>query len=363
MKFKFLIVGAGFAGCTIAERIASQLDKKVLIVERRNHIGGNAYDYYNEDGILVQKYGPHIFHTNSKRVWDYLSQFTEWNGYVHRVIAKVKGKEVYLPINIETMERLYDCKFTPQSLRRYFEQCRLKIKKIRNSRDVIVSQVGEELYELFFKHYTKKQWGVYPDELDPQVARRLPVRFNRDTRYFTDKYQGIPKFGYTKMFEKMLNNKNIHILLNTDYKEIIDLVKFDKLIFTGPIDYYFDYMYGKLPYRSLDFKFETLNIEKYQNAAVVNYPLDNEYTRITEFKHFYFQKHHKTTICYEYPKSEGDPYYPIPKRECQEIYQKYKKEAKKLKNVYFLGRLAEYKYLNMDQVVEEGLRLFARINR
>lgn len=358
MKFDFLIVGAGFAGCTIAERIATVLNRRVLLVEQRNHIGGNTYDYYNDDGILVQKYGPHIFHTNSKKVWDYLSKFTGWNGYVHRVIAKVNGKEVYLPINLDTIERLYNRKFTPEELKEFFEQRKIKLDKIRNARDVVVSQVGEELYELFFKNYTKKQWGIYPEELDPQVTNRLSVRLNRDTRYFTDKHQGIPIHGYTKMFEKMLDNRNIHILLNTDYKEIMDSVKFDRLIFTGPIDYFFDYVHGKLPYRSLDFKFKTLDIEKFQNAAVVNYPNDHDYTRITEFKHFYFQKHHRTTICYEFPKAGGDPYYPIPKSEYQEIYQRYKKEAEKLKNVYFIGRLAEYSYLNMDQVVYNALHLF-----
>ena len=291
-------------------------------------------------------------------MWEYLSLFTEWNGYIHRVIANVNGKEVYLPISMDTMERLYEREFTAEELKRFFEKWKIKLDKITNAKDIVISQVGEELYELFFKNYTKKQWGVYPDELDPQVTNRLSVRLNRDTRYFTDKYQGIPIHGYTKMFEKMLDNRNIHILLNTDYKEIRDYVKFDRLIFTGPIDYFFDYVHGKLPYRSLDFRFETLDIEKFQNAAVVNYPNNHDYTRITEFKHFYFQKHVKTTICYEYPKAEGDPYYPIPKPEFQEIYQKYKIEAEKLKNVYFIGRLAEYSYLNMDQVVLKALDLF-----
>jgi len=363
MKVDFLIVGTGLAGCTLAERIATELNKKVLLVEKRNHIAGNTYDYYNEDGILIQKYGPHIFHSNLQNVWDYLCRFTKWNDYVHRVIASVNGKEVYLPINLATMEALYNRKFTPETLEEYFEQQRVKLDNIRNSRDVVVSQVGEELYELFIKNYTKKQWGVYPDELDPQVTKRLPVRFNRDTRYFTDSYQGIPKYGFTKMFENIINNKNIHVLLNTDYKDIVTSVKFDKLIYTGPIDYYFDYMHGKLPYRSLDFKFETLDTEKYQNAAVVNFPNDYDYTRITEFKQFYLQKHHKTTICYEFPKAEGDPYYPIPKPECQKVYQKYKKEADKLNSVYFIGRLAQYKYLNMDQVVDEALNLFQKIQK
>lgn len=361
MKFDYLIIGAGFSGCTLSERVSSQLNKRVLLVEKRNHVGGNAYDYYNEDGILIQKYGPHIFHTDSKEVWDYLCKFTEWNGYVHRVLTKVNGKEVYLPINLDTMERLYETDFTAERLREFLDHRKIRVDKIKNSRDVMISKVGEELYELFFKNYTKKQWGVYPEELDPQVLKRLPVRFNNDTRYFTDKFQGIPKYGYTKMFEKMLDHRNIHILLNTDYKDIIESVKFDNLIFSGPIDHYFNYIHGKLPYRSLDFMFETLEMEQYQNAAVMNYPNDYDYTRITEFKHFYFQKHYKTTICYEYPKDEGDPYYVIPKPGSLETYQKYKKEANKLKTVFFIGRLAQYKYLNMDQVVDEGLKLFERL--
>lgn len=363
MNVDFLIVGAGFAGSTLANCIASQLDKSVLLVDQRNHIGGNTYDHYNEDGILVQKYGPHIFHTNAKDAWNYLSMFTDWNDYVHRVLARVNGREVYLPISLHTIEHLYDRNFTSTELEDFFEQHRVRIDKIQNSRDVVVSQVGEELYNLFFKNYTKKQWGVYPDELAPEVTGRLPVRYDRDTRYFTDIYQGIPKYGFTRMFERMLSHKNIRLLLNTDYKQVINMVKFNKLIFIGPIDYFFDYMHGKLPYRSLDFKFETLNMEKYQNAAVLNYPNDYDYTRITEFKHFYFQKHHMTTICYEYPMTEGDPYYPIPKKEYKEIYQKYRKEADKLQNVYFIGRLAEYRYLNMDQVVMEALSLFARITK
>ena len=357
----FLIVGSGFAGCTLAERISTQLGKSVLIVEQRNHIGGNTYDFYNDDGILVQKYGPHIFHTNSKDVWDYLCQFTEWNDYIHRVIARVGGKEVYLPINIDTMERLYNRSFRPEEMEAFLEERRVKVSSVSNSRDAVVSTVGVELYELFFKNYTKKQWGVYPDELDAQVTGRLPVRFNRDTRYFTDTYQGIPKYGYTKLFETMLANTNVHILLNTDYKYIMDKIHFKYIIFTGRIDYFFDYIYGELPYRSLDFTFETMQTEKFQNGAVVNYPNDFDYTRTTEFKHFYFQKHNKTTICYEYPKTKGDPYYPIPRRDCYEIYQEYEREARKLRNVYFLGRLAEYKYLNIDQVVEAGLKLFKRI--
>lgn len=357
----YLIVGAGFSGATIAERLATQLGKKVLVVDKRDHIGGNAYDYYDNDGILIQKYGPHIFHTSNKAVWDYLSQFTRWNKYVHRVLAHVNGLEVHLPINLETMEKICKRSFTPEELRSYFERTRTKIDKIANSRDVIVSQVGEELYELFFKNYTKKQWGLYPEELAPSVTARLPLRFNRDTRYFSDKYQGIPEYGYTQLFGNLLHHTNIQVILGMDYRYVGTSLSFDKLIFTGPIDDYFDCIHGKLPYRSLDFEFKTLGVTRYQDAAVVNYPNDYDYTRVTEFKHFYFQNHPKTTICFEYPKTKGDPFYPIPKKEYLEIYKKYEKEAKKLKSVYFIGRLGRYSYLNMDQAVWQSLNLFEKL--
>lgn len=357
LRTDYLVVGAGLAGCTISERIASQLGKKVLLVEKRGHLGGNAFDYENEHGILVQKYGPHIFHTNSERVWNYLSRFTGWNGYVHRVLAMVNGKLVHLPLNLETMERLYDRSFTALEMEAFLEQRREKIAKPENARDVVVSAAGTELYELFFRNYSKKQWGLYPEELGAEVTSRLPLRFDRDTRYFTDRFQGLPDAGYTRMFERMLATGNIEILLNTDYRKILNETAYEKLIFTGPIDYFFDHMYGKLPYRSLDFEFKTLDVERFQESAVVNFPNEHEYTRITEFKHFYFQENRKTTICYEYPRADGDPFYPFPNPACREIYQKYRKEAEKLKNVFFLGRLAEYMYLNMDQVVEKALNL------
>ncbi len=361
--YDFLVVGAGFSGAVIAERLASQLDRKVLVVEKRDHIGGNAYDYYNEDGILVHKYGPHIFHTNYDDVWRYLSQFTEWNGYTHRVLAFVDGRKVPIPINLTTVNTLLNKNFTEDELKDYLESVRIKLPEVKNSRDVVVSQVGEYLYEKFFRNYTYKQWGVYPEELSPEVTRRIPVRFNTDDRYFTDKYQGLPAEGYTELFKRLLKNDNITVLLDTDYREIIEEVRFDRLIYTGPIDYFFDYKYGRLPYRSLHFVSETLDMEFFQEVAVVNYPNDHDFTRITEFKHMTLQQHPKTTIIREYPRPEGEPYYPMPTAEGREIYQMYYKEASALKSVYLLGRLAEYRYYNMDQVVKRALEMFSKLAR
>ena len=292
MKYDYLIVGAGFAGAVAAERLASKHNKKVLIVEKRNHIGGNAYDEYDEHGILVHKYGPHIFHTNSKKVFDYLSQFTEWRFYEHKVLAKLNNVLFPIPINRTTINRLYNKKFdSEEEVSKFYESVREKRYPIKNSEDIIVNQIGIDLYEKFFKFYTKKQWNLDPSELSPSVCGRIPVRTNEDDRYFTDKYQFMPKEGYTKMFEKMLSHKNIEILLNTNYKIITDDIKFDKMIYTGPIDYFFDYKYGKLPYRSIRFEWENIKKEKYQDAAVINY-VDSEinYTRVTEYKYLSGQK-------------------------------------------------------------------------
>ncbi len=358
MRYNFLVVGAGFSGTVIAERIATQLDKRVLLVEKRDHIGGNAYDYYDEHGILVHKYGPHIFHTNYYEVWRYLSQFTEWNGYVHRVLAYVDGKKVPIPINRVTVNTLLGKNLSETQVKEYFDSVKVQVNAVRNARDVVVSQVGEYFYEKFYKNYTYKQWGVYPEELRPEVTRRIPVRFNDDDRYFSDKYQGLPKNGYTELFKRMLKHKNIELLLNTDYKEVVEDISFDKMIYTGPIDYFFDYQFGKLPYRSLSFQFETHDIEYFQEVAVVNYPNDFEFTRITEFKHMTLQRHPKTTIAKEYPLVDGEPYYPMPAEDALEVYKKYQKKAEKLDSVYFIGRLAEYRYYNMDQVVKRALDLF-----
>jgi UDP-galactopyranose mutase len=361
VKHDYLIVGAGFAGCVLAERLAHGMHRRVLLIERRNHIGGNAYDFRDRRGLLVQQYGPHIFHTNSQTVWDYLSRFTPWNGYVHRVLANLGTKEVYLPINLETMERLCGRTFTPEELREYFEQRRVKLARIENARDVVVSQVGTELYELLFKNYTKKQWGLYPEQLDPQVTGRLPVRLDRDTRYFADTWQGLPAEGFTRMFERMLDSPNIEVRLETEYRDVAGATDYTGLIFTGAIDEFFDYRYGRLPYRGALFQFETLLVERFQNAGVVNYPNHQEYTRITEFKQLYLQPHAETTICYEYGSDEGPACYPVPAPANHALYARYKAQADKLDGTHFVGRLAQYQYLNMDQVVERALNLFQEI--
>jgi UDP-galactopyranose mutase len=359
--FDYLIVGAGFAGSVLAERLATRSNKKVLIIDKRSHIGGNAYDHYNEEGILVHKYGPHIFHTNSKDVFDYLSQFTEWRSYEHRVLASVDGQLVPMPINLDTINKLYGLNLTSFQLEEWFESVAEKVPVIRTSEDVVVSKIGRELYEKFFKNYTRKQWAMDPSELDKSVTSRVPTRTNRDNRYFTDTYQAMPLHGYTKMFENMLAHPNIKIMLNTDYREIMNVIPYKEMIFSGPVDEYFDYKFGKLPYRSLEFKHETLNTETFLPTAVVNYPNEHAYTRITEFKYLTGQKHAKTSVVYEFPRSEGDPYYPVPRPENAELYNKYKKLADQTPNVHFVGRLATYKYYNMDQVVAQALTLYKKI--
>jgi UDP-galactopyranose mutase len=359
--FDYLIVGAGFAGSVLAERLATQANKKVLIIDKREHIGGNAYDYYNNDGILIHKYGPHIFHTNSKEVFEYLSQFTPWRPYEHKVLASVEGQLVPIPINLNTINQLYGLNLCSADVEEFFAKRAEKVDRIRTSEDVVVSKVGRELYEKFFRGYTRKMWDLDPSELDASVTARVPTRTNRDDRYFTDTYQAMPLHGYTYMFQNMLSHKNIKIMLNTDYKDIIDIMPYKNLIFTGPVDEYFNYCYGKLPYRSLEFKFETIDKEVFQPTGTVNYPNEQLYTRITDFKYLTGQVHPKTAIVYEFPKSEGDPYYPVPRPENAELYKKYQQLASTMKNTYFVGRLATYKYYNMDQVVAQALTTFKKI--
>jgi UDP-galactopyranose mutase len=362
--YDYLIVGAGFAGSVLAERLTSQLGKRVLLVDRRPHIAGNAYDEKDAAGVLMHKYGPHIFHTNSDEVAAYLSQFTKWRPYEHRVLACVKnGLHVPIPINRTTLNTLYGLNLTTDDEAAAYLASRAEpVEKVRTSEDVVVSAVGRELYEMFFRGYTRKQWGMGPDELDKSVTARVPTRTNTDDRYFTDKFQNMPAEGYTRMFENMLDQKGITIELGVDYEDVRDEAVFDRLIFTGPIDEYFDYRYGKLPYRSLSFRHETLDQEWFQPVGTVNYPDEQTpYTRISEYKHLTGQSSSKTTITYEYPQAEGDPYYPVPRPENQALFKKYEALALETPNVHFVGRLATYRYYNMDQVTGQALATFRRI--
>ncbi|MBW4439908.1 MAG: UDP-galactopyranose mutase [Plectolyngbya sp. WJT66-NPBG17] len=360
--FDYLIVGAGFAGSVIAERLASQSGKKVLICDRRPHIGGNAYDHYNDAGILVHRYGPHIFHTNSREVFDYLSKFTPWRPYEHRVLASVDGLHLPIPINLDTINKLYGLNLTSFQVEEFFASVAEPKEYIRTSEDVVVNRVGRELYEKFFRNYTRKQWGIDPSELDKSVTARVPTRTNRDDRYFTDTYQAMPLHGFTRMFENMLSHPNIKVMLNVDYREIQKVIPYREIVYTGPVDEFFDHRFGKLPYRSLEFKHETHDKPMFQAAPVINYPNEQPYTRVTEFKYLTGQEHPKTSIVYELPQAEGDPYYPIPRPENAEIYKKYKAIADATPGVHFVGRLATYKYYNMDQVVAQALATYAKLS-
>jgi len=359
--FDWLIVGAGFAGATLAERIATQRGEKVLVIDRRPHIGGNAYDRHNDDGLLVHQYGPHIFHTNSKDIAAYLSQFTEWRPYEHRVLGRVDDQLVPIPINLDTVNRLYGLSLTSEELPAWFAARAETVDPIRTSEDVVVSVVGRELYEKFFQGYTRKQWGMDPSELDKSVTARVPTRINRDDRYFTDTFQAMPKHGYTRMFESMLDHPNIRVMTHTDFADLRNEIDYRNLIWTGPIDEYFGFRFGKLPYRSLEFVHQTLDTEWFLPTGTVNYPQTEAYTRVSEYKHMTGQVHPKTAITYEYPSAVGDPYYPIPRPENAELYKRYEALALAARNVWFVGRLATYRYYNMDQVTGQALATFRRI--
>lgn len=359
--FDWLIVGAGFAGATLAERIATQRGETVLVIDRRPHIGGNAYDRHNDDGLLVHQYGPHIFHTNSAQIFEHLSQFTEWRPYEHRVLGVVDDQLVPIPINLDTVNKLYNLKLTSDELPAWFASRAEHVETIRTSEDVVVSVVGRELYEKFFQGYTRKQWGMDPSELDKSVTARVPTRTNHDDRYFTDNYQYMPKHGYTRMFEKMLAHPNIKVMTQTDFADIRDEVAYKRLIFSGPVDEYFDFRYGKLPYRSLQFQHETHDVERLLPTGTVNYPQTEAYTRVSEYKHMTGQVHPKTAVTYEFPSAVGDPYYPIPRPENAALYKKYEALALATPDVWFVGRLATYRYYNMDQVTGQALATFRRI--
>ncbi|SEC69847.1 UDP-galactopyranose mutase [Paenibacillus sp. GP183] len=367
MKVDWLIVGSGFTGATLAEQIASQLDQKVLVVEKRDHIGGNSFDCYDEHGILVHKYGSHTFHTNSSMVWNYLSQFTEWRPYFHEVRVVVDGKKVPVPFNLNSLYTLFPQKYAEKLeellIQHFGFNVKVPILKLRESASGELSFLADYIYQNVFYKYTVKHWQLDPEQLDKSVTARVPVYISRDNRYFQDKYQGLPKHGYAPLFQRMLKHPNIKLLLNTDYREIMDQIEFKRMIYTGPIDAYFDYMHGTLPYRTLRFEFENLDQEYYQEVGTVNYGFEYDYTRVLEQKYLTGQKSPKTTISYVYPEEyiagKTDPYYPIPRDENKERYKLYQAEAEKIKDrVLFAGRLADYKYYNMDQAVARALTLF-----
>jgi UDP-galactopyranose mutase len=359
--FDYLIVGAGFAGSVLAERLANGSGKRVMICDKRPHIGGNAYDFYNDDGILIHKYGPHIFHTNSADVFEYLSRFTEWRDYQHRVLAEVDGMRVPIPINLDTINKLYGLKLNAHELQEFFDKVRERRQPVKTSEDVVVNAVGRELYEKFFRGYTRKQWGLDPSELDASVTARVPTRTNRDDRYFTDTFQAMPKHGYTRMFEKMLDNPNITIVLNSDYKELQKEVAFREMIYTGPVDAFFDYRYGKLPYRSLEFKHETHDVEVFQEAPGRELSERAAVHACNGVQISHRPGSQEDRCGLRISAGEGDPYYPIPRPENAELYKQYEKLAEARTDVHFVGRLATYKYYNMDQIVAQALTVYGKI--
>jgi UDP-galactopyranose mutase len=368
MKYDFIIIGAGLSGLVLAERIAKQLNKKVLIIENRNHIGGNCHDYKDENGILIHKYGPHIFHTDYKDVWNYLSQFTDWVYYQHKVLGFIDGKYVPIPFNLNTLYELMPLRLAERLEKKLIDNFgynkKVPILELKKIEDEDLKFLADFIYNKIFLHYTEKQWGLKPEDIDTSVTARVPVVISRDDRYFQDKYQGIPKEGYTKLFEKMTQNKNIKVQLETDFKDIRDKLKYKKLFYTGPIDGFFDYKFGKLNYRYVNIDFQTLDIENYQPAAVVNYPNDYDYTRITEFKRFNMNENKQTTIGIEYPgNNSGFMAWPVLNERNDKIFKKYWQEAEKLKNenIYFVGRLAEYKYYDMDDAIANLLQMFNNI--
>lgn len=358
-----LIIGAGISGAVLAERYANK-GKKVLILEKRNHIAGNCYDYVDENGILVSKYGAHLFHTNNEMVWKYVNRFSEWYPWEHKVIARVDEKTVPIPVNITTVNTMFDTSIsTEEEMNNWLEENRIPFSNPSNGEEAVLNRVGQVLYEKMFKYYTKKQWDKYPAELNASVLERIPVRNNYDDRYFSDSYQALPKGGYTQMFEKMLSHPNITILLGTDYFDVKEQYKnFEKIFYTGPVDRFFEFKHSlseQLEYRSINFVSETHDCEFFQENSVVNYPgMEVDFTRIVEYKHFGNQKSDKTTIVKEFTVDEGEPYYPVPNPRNQEIYAKYKEEADKLVDVHFVGRLANYKYFNMDEAFKNALDLF-----
>jgi UDP-galactopyranose mutase len=359
-----LVVGAGYAGSIMAERLASQCGHRVLIIDRRDHIAGNAYDYADEHGVVCHKYGPHIFHTQSDKVVDYLSHFTEWRPYEHRVLANVRGQQLPMPINRDTINRLYGLDLdSEEAVEAFLAERAEPRERIETSEDSCVARFGRDLYEAFFQGYTRKQWARDPSELHASVCARIPIRFNQDDRYFGDAFQKMPADGYTAMFERILDHPNIEVRTSTDFAEVRETVAYDQLVYTGPIDEFYDHRFGKLPYRSLEFEHRTVETpdgELVQPVASINEPsADVPFTRTTEYRHLTGQTHTHSTLATEYPRSEGDPYYPVPQAGNRELYKRYETlGAQQDPNVTFVGRLARYQYLNMDQVTGQALSTF-----
>jgi UDP-galactopyranose mutase len=355
-RIDVLIVGAGFSGCVMAERLANR-GFDVLLIDKRPHIGGNAYDTTDRHGVRIHPYGPHIFHTNAERITRYLSAFTGWRPYEHRVLAQVQGRLLPVPINLDTVNGLYGLELDEAGVRAFFDKVREPRDPIRTSEDVVLNAVGRDLYEKFFRGYTRKQWGLDPSQLSASVAARIPTRTNRDDRYFTDTFQQMPIDGYTAMFRRMLDHPGIHVEVGADYFRMRNRVRARHVVYTGPIDAYFGYCYGRLPYRSLRFEHEHFaQTAQYQPVGTVNYPNDHDFTRITEFRHLTGQPHAGTSIVREYPQDEGDPYYPVPRPENEALFKRYDKLAAAEPAVTFVGRLAQYRYYNMDQCIGAALK-------
>lgn len=367
-KEQIVIVGAGLSGLTLAERFANVAGKKVLIIEKRDHVGGNCYDFYDKHGVLVSKYGPHVFHTQSKKVYEYVKKFAGWEKYEHQVSSLVRRKLVPIPVNIETINLLFGTEINSgEEMRRWLDKRRVKeIKVPGNSEEVVLAKLGREIYELMFKNFTKKQWGIFPKELESEVLTRIPVRYSFERGYNLDKYQIRPKGGFTKMMEKMVENSNIEIKLNTNFFEQADKISDRAIIFfTGPIDEFVDFKTGKkykLPYRSVKFIFKSFHKEYFQKVGVINYPsLQTKILRSTEYKYLTGQKHDWTTISEEYFLGKGEPLYPLKSFESKKKYEEIVKVAKNFKNTYFLGRLGKYEYINMDQAIFEALNFFDKL--
>ena len=356
-----LVVGAGFAGAVVAERLASA-GREILVIDRREHIAGNAYDHADSYGILVHRYGPHLFHTNSDAVFEYISRFTEWRHYEHRVLVSLDDKLYPLPINQDTISQLYGLSLDEAGVAQFLAGVREQRYPVLTSEDVVLNAVGRELCDKIFRGYTRKQWNLDLSELSPSVLARIPTRTNRDNRYFTDKHQAMPAEGYTRVFERLLTHPRIRVETGVDYAAMREKVRPRLTVYTGCIDEYFDYRLGKLPYRSIRFEHEHMaRIERFQPVATVNYPNEHDYTRITEFKHITGQQHTGTSIVKEFPTDDGEPYYPVPRPANQELYRRYQELASKEPNVVFIGRLAQYRYYNMDQAAAAALKAAAEI--